>query len=702
MRQSVRFVLSVVLLAGVARQALSADPPVVRWQKTIPGCNAVLSDAQGNVFVSAFNYNYDTGQWETPFVRKLDRHGNVLWTRPIPNALGDEGVFLEAVSQHGVWALTRWGAKVHLISDDGQSLQTWNGLGVLGTNVWGKSHGVDSQGRLWVSDTGSSSDPNKESRVACYGPTGLEWVSNPLGHRVSNLWQSRMLNDTLFAIYSTGDDADDGPFRLYKLGANGAAASFPLFSGEATVAELRSSLHAPGADGALIFDLGRGNNPNGVDNRHFITKVTQAGATVWFREVPYVLHQSTAWSATDLDGKVWVPSQTLDSTIRWYDPQGNLSGPAGPFDGSSEFLRFEPSVSQSFALLNVRDSLDGLDVVRLLKLETTGALWTWMFPNATFPIEQTFGANNDILVLADVRTQGGRPTQSLVCLAQVPESTPDAPPGTVAGPSPYRDTSVIDNDRYAELAQISKWPGKGNVWMRPDGTFMYSPWAGVQNTTDSFAYRAKNAGATGAATTVTVQIGAVSQGSVMSLSPNASAIVGGKSVRVRLEIGSAAPAGGLAIAVVSRNERAVRVPDVVIIPAGRQSASFDLATLPVSVDTAVEFFAERTSTRKVASITVRPPQLDSLTSATTEMVGVSNATATTKLTGRAAAGGVLVLLRSNHPSLKVPSSVRVPEGFGSAKFAIKSLGVAAPTSVRVIATLGSRTRVLDLQLSPGS
>lgn len=78
-----------------------------------------------------------------------------------------------------------------------------------------------------------------------------------------------------------------------------------------------------------------------------------------------------------------------------------------------------------------------------------------------------------------------------------------------------------------------------------------------------------------------------------------------------------------------------------------------------------------------------------LTIAPSQIIGGDDAMGTVLLDGAAPAGGTVVNLTSNDPSLVVPSTVTVPEGSTSANFVITTSEVASDTPATVTATLGT-------------
>jgi len=124
----------------------------------------------------------------------------------------------------------------------------------------------------------------------------------------------------------------------------------------------------------------------------------------------------------------------------------------------------------------------------------------------------------------------------------------------------------------------------------------------------------------------------------------------------------------------------------------------------VSASTPVTLSASYGGGTRTATLTVIPPVVSSLTlNPTTVTGGLQNSTGTVTLNGPAPAGGALVALSSNNPSVaSVPTSVTVPAGATTATFTVNTSVVVFSQSVTITASYqsSSRSATLTVRLLP--
>lgn len=85
-------------------------------------------------------------------------------------------------------------------------------------------------------------------------------------------------------------------------------------------------------------------------------------------------------------------------------------------------------------------------------------------------------------------------------------------------------------------------------------------------------------------------------------------MVGGDKSSGTITLRHPAPAGGLTIAINSNGLTVARIPKSITIPAGQQSASFEITTSKVSAQTTVSLSASYASETQTDSLTVLPPE----------------------------------------------------------------------------------------------
>jgi hypothetical protein len=133
----------------------------------------------------------------------------------------------------------------------------------------------------------------------------------------------------------------------------------------------------------------------------------------------------------------------------------------------------------------------------------------------------------------------------------------------------------------------------------------------------------------------------------------------------------------------------------VTVPAGATSASFTIATSPVTFQFNLNIQADLPGSPGQSALllitTGGPPRLRSLTHSPDSVIGGNSATGTVTLTTSAPSGGSVIQLSDNSTAVTVPANVTVPAGQTSATFAITTSAVTSDTSVGISATFAGET-----------
>jgi len=201
-----------------------------------------------------------------------------------------------------------------------------------------------------------------------------------------------------------------------------------------------------------------------------------------------------------------------------------------------------------------------------------------------------------------------------------------------------------------------------------------------------------------------------------SLTLTPSSVIGGTGSTGRVTLNGPAPAGGAVVSLASDNTAAATVPASVTVPSGSTSATFVVATLPVSGSTPVAISALYGGVTRTSALTVLPAPpatLSSLSLSPSSVIGGNGSTGTVTLSAPAPVGGIVVSLTSSRTSAAaVPPSVTVPAGSTSATFAVTTFPVSSSTSATISASYGAVTRssnisvnrpsLLSLSLSPAT
>jgi hypothetical protein len=184
-------------------------------------------------------------------------------------------------------------------------------------------------------------------------------------------------------------------------------------------------------------------------------------------------------------------------------------------------------------------------------------------------------------------------------------------------------------------------------------------------------------------------------------SPNQ--VIGGNGATGTVALSSAAPAGGVLVAV-SSGSSAVSVPANVSIPQGATSATFGINTSVVSSTTSTTLSAMYAGVTKTTTFTVTPastsPALATLSLNHTSVVGGTSAVGTVTLTAAAPSGGATVSLMSSQPQLaSVPANVVVAAGATSATFTVSTVATKKNAVATLSATYAGVTKTTTIKIT---
>ena len=193
---------------------------------------------------------------------------------------------------------------------------------------------------------------------------------------------------------------------------------------------------------------------------------------------------------------------------------------------------------------------------------------------------------------------------------------------------------------------------------------------------------------------------AVTSPNFISVQVNPSIVLGGATSTGTVNITSAAPAGGLTIALSSNSTASgVTVPSSVTIAAGQTSGSFIVSTTPVAATVNAIISGTLGSNTQTATLAVTAPTLVGISFSPTSVVGGTSSTGTVTISSAAPTGGLVVSLSSNNAAVTVPSSVTVAAGQTSAGFSASTTPVASNISATITGTLGSTSTTATLAVT---
>lgn len=196
---------------------------------------------------------------------------------------------------------------------------------------------------------------------------------------------------------------------------------------------------------------------------------------------------------------------------------------------------------------------------------------------------------------------------------------------------------------------------------------------------------------------------------LLSLAAAPGAVYGGSPITGTVTLGSAAPTGGVIVALSSSNPSAAKVPATVTIAAGKTSATFTITTSPVAANMPVTLTAAFDGASKTAAVNVAPPTLLAVQIAPPGSIkGGGSIGAAVQLSSPPPAGGLLFALSSSNPAVAlVPATVKATgtyvfsgKTYYGVAFVVSSKAVTSAKSVTISAARGGVTRSASLTVTP--
>ncbi len=176
-------------------------------------------------------------------------------------------------------------------------------------------------------------------------------------------------------------------------------------------------------------------------------------------------------------------------------------------------------------------------------------------------------------------------------------------------------------------------------------------------------------------------------------------VKGGGLVTGTVDLGTAAPAGGTAVALAS-SDPSLPVPASLTLAAGAHSATFTALAGAVSAPTAVTLTASLPGGARTALVTVQPPGVAALAVAPASVTEGAPAGGTVTLDSPAGPGGMAVQLASSVPAVVVPATVAVAAGQTTASFTASTGAVGSTTTAQITASAGGASATGALTVNP--
>ena len=196
--------------------------------------------------------------------------------------------------------------------------------------------------------------------------------------------------------------------------------------------------------------------------------------------------------------------------------------------------------------------------------------------------------------------------------------------------------------------------------------------------------------------------------SLSSLTLSSSTVLSGSTVTGTLRLTSPAPAGGAVVRLQGSMEGQVIVPQSVTIPAGSISGTFTTTPAPETPFARWVFIQGNYGTSGGSQARILeidpapgPATLLAIGPASQDVIGGHSGRASVALVIPAPAGGGVVSLTTDNPSIiHVPATVTIPAGNSATSFAIGTSTVTGlPTGGNVFATAGGVTRSIFVNVS---
>jgi hypothetical protein len=187
---------------------------------------------------------------------------------------------------------------------------------------------------------------------------------------------------------------------------------------------------------------------------------------------------------------------------------------------------------------------------------------------------------------------------------------------------------------------------------------------------------------------------------VSSVTLSATSVPAGSTSAGSVALTSAAPSGGVTIALASSNPAVATVPATMTVPSGAASAAITVSAVAAGTATISASLNGTTRVSPMLTVTGQPvPVLTSLSLAPATVVGGEFVRGTVVLSAVAPPGGAVVSLVAGDP-VSVPANVTVPAGLSNATFSVVTKPVATPATVNVQATYGSSSATAPLTVTP--
>jgi hypothetical protein len=190
----------------------------------------------------------------------------------------------------------------------------------------------------------------------------------------------------------------------------------------------------------------------------------------------------------------------------------------------------------------------------------------------------------------------------------------------------------------------------------------------------------------------------VLQSPLASLKLSSNSASGGSTIKGTVTLNQVAPAGGQIVLLASTSTATV-LPGSVYIPKGATTATFTIATAPISQQQSVDISSELGGFSMTSHLELLAPTIVSVTLTPSSVQGGKTALCTVKISAWAPTGGISLPLSSNSSAAAVPANVVIAQGTSSATFTVTTVTVKIPIKATITAGVGtgSKSAVLAIQ-----
>lgn len=182
----------------------------------------------------------------------------------------------------------------------------------------------------------------------------------------------------------------------------------------------------------------------------------------------------------------------------------------------------------------------------------------------------------------------------------------------------------------------------------------------------------------------------VVQPAIKAISLSPSTLTGGTGSQLTITLDAPAPSGGWVVNLSSSDSSATLATTATVV-AGQMTITVPVTTKSVLTRTAVTLTATDASGSQATTLVVDPVIGLQLRLSSSSIAGGNSVNLTVELAEAAPKTGATVALSADNAALIVPVSVKVLAGSKTATIAVKSLAVAADTTVRIAGTVNGFT-----------